>query len=131
MNPLEKRVSGSNKIELLSAVLFAKTVNVALFDESAHELFDGSSVTMKEAQPFVTALDPRVDQPVRIGELRRAPSVGNLPTDRAFSEKTRLDTDKRRGALPFACREKALEYHWRNCCCQRSRSSSTALTSSR
>ncbi|MDX1345597.1 MAG: hypothetical protein R3179_06835 [Sedimenticolaceae bacterium] len=106
-------------------------MDIALFNKSAHELFDGSGVTMKEAQALVTALNPRVDEPVRIGELIRAPCVSNFAADGAFSKKTRLDSDKRRGALPFACREKALEYHWRNICCQRSRSSSTALTSSR
>ncbi len=71
-------------------------------NESAHELFDGSGVSMKETQAFITPLNPLVSKLIRIRQPLGASGLGDLPAHRTFSKQTSLDTNNRRGALTFA-----------------------------
>jgi hypothetical protein len=93
-------------------------VDIALFNEPAHELFHGTGVAMKDVQALVTALHPLVHNPIRIGKPVSATRVGNFATDRTLCKHPGLDANKRSGTPSLACQKKALENHRLNSCCQ-------------
>jgi hypothetical protein len=93
-------------------------VDIALFNESAHELFHGIGVAMEVTHALVTALHPLVRDSIRIGKPVNATRVGNFATDRTLCKHPGLDTNKRSGTPSLACQKKALENHRLNSCCQ-------------